>query len=305
MNEADRADWRKAVDGIRRMGALFDESILARSYALYLPLQRRAPKDGVVVHRDLDYGRDPRHRLDVFVPEQMSSGPAPIVVFFHGGGYIGGERSPVKGLIYDNVPTFFARHGMVGVNATYRLAPAHKWPSGGEDVGRVVEWLQANGARFGGDPQRIFLLGHSAGATHAATWTFMRKIHGAAGPRIAGAVLISGVYAALHPDYSAAQPRPNQFAYYGDDASSWAAMWPFDHVEAGHPPVFIVGAEYEPYYFAWPSVALADALVRCDQRLPAFRVLPDHNHVSSVLQVNSAVDDLGPELLRFIERHSS
>lgn len=285
------------------MGAVFDDQVLARTYELCLPLQRQAPKQGVGVERELAYGLDARHRLDAFLPEQRATG-APIVVFLHGGGYIGGERCPVPGLIYDNVPTFFARHGMIGVNATYRLAPAHRWPSGGEDVGLVVAWLRDNGARLGGDPHRIFLVGHSAGATHAATWTFMRSVHGDAGPRIAGALLVSGVYAALHPRYSEESPRPNQFAYYGDDTSRWPDMWPFDHVRPGHPPVFVVSAELEPYYFAWPSVALVDALVRCDRRMPEFRVLPGHNHVSSVLLINTAIDHLGPDLLRFIRSHA-
>ncbi len=303
MSTADGTGASGVLAGIRRIGAEFDDRVLAQTYELCVPLQRQAPKDGIAIERDLAYGPDARHRLVAFLPSQRTE-RTPIVAFFHGGGYIGGERSPVPGLIYDNVPTFFARHGMVGVNATYRLAPAHRWPSGGEDVGRVVAWLHHNGERLGGDPRRIFLIGHAAGATHAATWTFMRAVHGDDGPRVAGALLVSGVYAALHPRYSEESPRPNQFAYYGDDTSRWPAMWPFDHIRPGHPPVFIVSAKLEPYYFAWPSVALVDALVRCDHRMPDFRVLPGHNHVSSVLLINSVIDELGPDLLRFIRAHS-
>lgn len=204
-----------------------------------MPLQRRVPKKGVSVERDIPYGDDPRHRLDIYTPGTPTCN-APVVAYFHGGGYVGGERSPVPGLIYDNVPRFFARQGMVGVNATYRLAPGHKWLSGGEDVGRAVRWLRAKIGSYGGDPDRLFLLGHSAGATHAATWTFMEGVHGASGPMIAGAMLISGVYGAQHPEYSSEPPRPNQVAYYGDDLGRWPAMAPFDHVKPGHPPALIV-----------------------------------------------------------------
>lgn len=283
------------------MGAVFDDGVLKRTYALYRPLQARAPRDGVAMRGDIAYGPDPRHRLDVWVPQQARETLSPVVVFFHGGGYIGGERSPVPGLIYDNVPIFFARHGLVGVNATYRLAPQHRWPSGGEDVGRVVAWLRDNARAFGGDPRRIFLVGHSAGATHVATWLFMPSVHGGDGPRVAGAVLISGVYAALHPRYCTDEPRSNQFAYYGDDTSRWSSMWPFEHVRAGHPPVFLAVSELEPYYFTWPTVALLDALLQADRRLPRFRVLANHNHISSALQINCEIDDLGPDLLGFIE----
>jgi triacylglycerol lipase len=291
---------RAVASEIRRLGPFFNDEVLKASYALYAPLHERAPRSGTEVHRDLAYGDDPRHRLDVHVASKRPGGPAPVVAFFHGGGYVAGERSPVPGLIYDNVPTFFARHGMIGVNATYRLAPAHQWPSGGEDVGRVVDWLVRNAARYGGDPQRIFLVGHSAGATHAATWTFMESVHGAGGPRIAGAMLISGVYAALHPEYSSETPRENQFAYYGRDVDAWAGMAPYGHIKADHPAVFVIASEHEPYYFAWPSVALVAALVKRDRRMPWHKFLPDHNHVSSALQINSEIDTLGPELLNFI-----
>lgn len=281
------------------MGPVFSDDVLQKTYSIYVPLQKCVPKDDTLVERDIAYGNHMRHRLDIFTPEKRTTS-APVVVYLHGGGYIAGERSPIPGLIYDNVPRFFARHGMVGVNATYRLAPAHKWPSGGEDVGRVVHWMRENATRYGGDPRKIFLVGHSAGATHAATWTFMESVHGAGGPLIAGAMLISGVYAAQHPGYSMETPRGNQFAYYGDDLSKWAAMTPFDHIKPDHPPILITISQYEPYYFEWPSLALASALLKCDRRVPWFRTLPEHNHVSCVLQLGCEIDTLGSDLLQFI-----
>jgi acetyl esterase/lipase len=291
---------QKVAEEIRRMGYVFNEDVLKGTYALYVPLQERAPKEGVEMHMELAYGDDERHRLDVFTPKERPAKPAPVVVYFHGGGYVAGTRSPVPGQVYDNVPTFFARHGMIGVNATYRLAPQHQWPSGGADVGRVVEWLIENVARYGGDPKRIFLMGQSAGATHVATWTFMDKVHGPKGPRIAGAMLLSGVYGALHPDYDNSKPRENQLAYYGDDLAKWADMTPFGAVKAGHPPVFMVTSEYEPYPFVWPQAALLSALVKCDRKMPWFRMMPDNNHVSSALQINSEIDELGADLLEFV-----
>jgi len=293
-------EQRRVAAEIRRLGPVFDDAVLKASYELYAPLQQQTLKHGIKVLKDLAYGIDPRQRLDLHIPETGLAGTAPVVVFFHGGGYIGGTRSPLPGLIYDNVPTFFARHGMIGVNATYRLAPQHQWPSGGEDVGRVVAWLAGNIARYGGDPTRLFIVGHSAGATHAATWTFMEQVHGSLGPRIAGAVLISGVYAALHPRFSADTPRQNQFDYYGNDVARWADMAPFGHIKRDHPPVFVISSEYEPYYFSWPSVALIEALLKCDRRMPWHKFLPGHNHVSSALQIDCEIDTLGPDLLEFI-----
>lgn len=287
------------AEEIRRLGQTFNEDVLKATYALYKPLQERAPKDGVKRHNDIAYGADERHRLDLFVPERPA-GRMPVVVYFHGGGYVAGARSPLPGLIYDNVPTFFARHGMIGANATYRLAPQHKWPAGAADVGATVAWLRENVGRYGGDPARIFVMGQSAGATHVATWTFMETVHGAAGPRIAGAILLSGVYAALHPQFSEGRPMPNQIAYYGEDTAKWGGMSPLQAIKPDHPPIYLCVAEYDPYPLAWPSVALLDALVKVDRRMPWFRVLRDHNHVSPAMQINAEVDTLGPELLAFI-----
>ena len=285
---------------IRRMGRAFNPEILKATYALFTPLQERAPKDGVERDDDIAYGPDARNRLDVFAPAKKPA-KAPIVVYIHGGGYVAGERSPLPGLIYDNVPTFFARHGMIGVNATYRLAPQHKWPSGAADIGKVVEWLRENAGRYGGDPERIFVIGQSAGATHVATWTFVPEVHGSAGPRIAGAMLLSGVYAPQHPEFSPGKPAPNSVAYYGEDASRYAAMSPLNHVRPGHPPVLVAVSEYDPYPLAWPSAALVGELVKCDKRMPWFTLNRNHNHVSPAMQINSAVDTLGPELLAFVQ----
>jgi triacylglycerol lipase len=125
-------------------------------------------------------------------------------------------------------------------------------------------------------------------------------VHGAGGPQIAGAMLISGVYAAQHPDYSLETPRPNQFAYYGDDLAKWPAMAPFDHVKADAPRVLLTVSEYEPYYFQWPSIALAASLLKRTRRMPRLLTLPDHNHVSPALQIGGETDTLGDTLLEFI-----
>ena len=298
---ADLLNKEEVAAEIRRLGRRFDQEVLQATYALYKPLQERAPKQGVEVIRDIAYGAHSRQRLDVFVPSHRAARPAPVVVYVHGGGYIGGERSPMPGLFYDNVPTFFARHGVVGVNMTYRLAPEFKWPSGAQDVGAAVAWLKQNVAQYGGDPDRIFVMGQSAGASHTAVWTFMREVHGATGPGIAGAMLLSGVYAAHHPEFNPdGKPSANHVAYFGDDTSKWAAMSPLPQIAPGHPSVFVCVTEFDPYPLAWPSAALLAALEKCDKAMPWFRVLRDHNHVSPALQINSEVDTLGPELLQFI-----
>ena len=89
------------------------------------------------------------------------------------------------------------------------------------------------------------------------------------------------------------------------DPEAWWQMAPFVHVKPDHPPVFIATSQFEPYYYSWPSVALLEALVKVDRRMPRFRFLPGHNHASSALQINCAIDTLGPDLLAFVESVTS
>jgi triacylglycerol lipase len=84
------------------------------------------------------------------------------------------------------------RAGFVGVTMTYRLAPAHQWPSGSADVDSVVRWLAENVHRYGGSAQRIVLTGASAGATHIAGYLPATVAQGAL--PAAGAALFSGLY---------------------------------------------------------------------------------------------------------------
>lgn len=290
-----------AAAAIRALGAVHNPDVLKATYAIFTPLQERAARDGVRRHLDVAYGEDERDRLDIVAPDPAVQ-DAPVVVYFHGGALIRGERNPKPGLIYENVATFFARSGCIGVNATYRLAPQHTWPSGAQDVGRVVAWLQDHVREYGGDPSKIILIGQSAGASHVAAWSFLEAVHGPAGPRIAGAILLSGVYAVQHPEFSPGEPAAHQQAYYGADAGAWASMATLGHVRAGHPPVMLGVSEFDPYPYAWGTVALARELLACDRRVPWMRTFAGHNHVSPAMSINSDADTVGPDLLQFVRQ---
>src|SRR5262245_43331740 len=139
--------------------------------ATFQPILKAAPKDGVVVSKNIAYGEDPKQILDVHQPQGARE--APVVIFIHGGAYVRGDKD-LYGEMYGNIATWFARQGALGINATYRLAPGTKWPSAADDVRAMVKWAKENAARFGGDPNRVYLVGHSAGATHVASYTAAR-----------------------------------------------------------------------------------------------------------------------------------
>src|SRR5262245_27623332 len=144
----------------------------AETAKLYGPLQSKEPYDGVKVTRDIKYGTHERHLLDLFVPEAAATSPRAVLMFVHGGAFTRGDRRfpDANSPVYDNIMLFGARNGLIGVNVTYRLAPKHQWPTAAQDLATAVHWVDEKFAAHGGDPTRVFLMGHSAGAVHVASY---------------------------------------------------------------------------------------------------------------------------------------
>ena len=114
------------------------------------------------VQRDLAYGSDPAQKLDLSVP--LTKG-FPTVIFVHGGSLTSGDKTDSD---YGKVCEPFPSTGIACANVNYRLAPEHAWPAQPDDVAAAVAWVHANIGQRGGDPNEVFLLGHSSGATLVA-----------------------------------------------------------------------------------------------------------------------------------------
>lgn len=271
---------------------------IQKTLEVYTPLLAVAPKTGVRVERNISYGPDARHKADVFRAEGLKN--APVVVFLHGGAYVRGDRD-VNPEVYGNVPMYFARQGMLGVNATYRLAPAAQWPAAAQDVGSLVGWLRQNAASYGGDPARIYLIGHSAGATHVATYVYLKDLQPREGHGLAGIVLMSGRY---HFDPHPSDPNLKNFqAYFGTERAQYPARSPITHVKSAAPlPTFIVVSEYDNPDLDTQGALLLAALCERDRACPRFTRMERHNHLSMVYQFNTADDALGREVIEFIRR---
>ena len=247
------------------------------------------PGPDVSIHRDVVYGPDARHRLDVFVPSAGATN-APVLVFVHGGGFIMGDKGAPDAPFYNNVGLWAARSGSIGVTITYRLAPASPWPAGSEDVGRAVQFLRANVARWGGGSNRIFLMGQSAGAVHVAGY-----VATASHDEIAGAIMVSGIY-----DVVRATPNPFHAAYWGEDASRFAEQSTLEKLAGTSIPCLYTVSEFEPPDFQRQAAWMVEAHAERQGVWPGVIQLTGHNHISSVLQIGSAIDTLGPDLVRFI-----
>ena len=221
---------------LRSLGYDLTPAQIQATTALMAPLAPR-PGPDVEVHRDVVYGPDPRHRLDVFVPAAGAS-RAPVVVFVHGGGFVMGDKGAPDAPFYNNVGLWAARSGCIGVTMTYRLAPAAPWPAGSEDVGAAVRFLHGSVEQWGGDPNGIFLMGQSAGAVHVAGYVAEPRLHAAPNGGIAGAIMISGLY-----DVARADRNPFQAAYYGEDATRWPEQSTLEKLAETSLPCFYTVSE--------------------------------------------------------------
>lgn len=264
---------------------------------IYAPLQEKEPYQGVKVTRDIKYGPDERHALDLFVPQAPAVAPRPVLMFVHGGAFIGGNRrGPGGSPFYDNIMLLAVRNGMVGVNATYRLAPQNQWPAGAQDLGAAVGWVNENIAAHGGDPARVFLMGHSAGAVHVASYVAHRQFHGPKGIGLAGAIFLSGLY-----DLTSMTPGGPEKAYFGEDASKYAERSSLAGLLEARIPVMAVYAELDPPFFQQQAKQLNQALCKAE-RCPRFVVLAKHSHMSEVYAINTKDTSLSGEFLAFMQK---
>jgi triacylglycerol lipase len=269
--------------------------------ALYAPLLADMPR-GAEPLRDLAYGDDERHRLDVYPAVGAASqlAAAPVVVFLHGGGFIRGDKADREA-----VGHYFSRHGVVAVLPNYRLGPKHRWPAGAEDAASVLAWARANVARYGGDPDHIVLAGESAGAAHVAAATLVSRFHPPEGLKIAGAFLASGVYNAeleflARAQLGIATPDPRNEAYFGADFASYRAMSTVELVDAAPFPLAITYAELDPVQMQAQAGELFARLVTRHGFAPSIGVIANHNHLSQVYAINSGDDALAAPLLAFV-----
>ena len=280
------------------IGPLWGKSNAAyrdRVLAAYAPLLARSPKDGVTVTRDRAYGPHARHRLDVFAPAGRTGAPG--VIFVHGGGFVRGDKEIGEG-VYDNLLTWFARHGCLGINIEYRLAPAAAYPGGARDVAGAFAWAQEHAREYGGDPGNIFLIGHSAGATHVSSLVLDPGAGPAPGAGLAGMVLLSG---RLRADVRPENPNaPGVRAYFGEDESLHEARSPVTHAARCDTPVMIAIAEFENPLLDVYAAEFLWRVAAARGRAPRFLRLRRHNHISMVAHFNTGEDTLGREVLGFI-----
>jgi triacylglycerol lipase len=248
------------------------------------------PIPGITAERDIAFGQDPLQKLDVFT--SGTGAGKPVLLFAHGGGFTGGDKRRPGAFQADNIMIWAVQNGMVGINTNYRLAPKDPFPAAQHDLAAAIAWAKANAARYGGDPNKIVLMGQSAGASLVANHLAMPQFHPPGGPGVDAAYLSSGQFEVTEAS-----------DYYGNDPAKFAERSSFAGLLKTNVPLFVARAELDPPEIAAQSDKLNKAL--CDAgRCPTFLITKDHNHNSQLYAVGTGDETVTRPLLEFIRKYA-
>lgn len=230
---------------------------------------------------------DPGHglALDVYRPEARTEGPAPVIVFLYGGSWRRGDRTS-----YRFVGRQLARQSVVAIVADYRAAPRAVFPGFVEDAASAVAWARRHAAEHGGDPARVFLAGHSAGAQIAAligTDARYLAAHGLTPRDLAGVIGLSGPYDFGIEGYEDVFGPPAQ----------WPRTQPVNFADGDEPPFLLIHGTADSVVEPVDSRILAERLRAAGSRAELVW-LPDTGHLAPLAALR--VPDRQPGMFRAI-----
>jgi acetyl esterase/lipase len=276
---------------LSQLGRVIDPPATAK---LYAPLQQKEPYFGFRIERDLKYGPADRNLLDVFMPQNLTSG-RPVLMFVHGGAFVRGNKRLPDSPFYDNIMLWAVKNGFIGVNITYRLAPEFRWPAGAEDVASAVQWVSKEITERGGDPSRIYLMGHSAGAMHVAGYVSHPEFYKVKDGGLKGAIMASAIF-----DLTASLGEPER-VYYGDDASRHAGQSSLPGLLKTSIPLMAVSSELDLPAFVKQLDLFREATCKRPAGCARTVMLPQHSHMSETYAINTADTRLTDQILEFVK----
>lgn len=261
-------------------------------FAAALPLWLAgAGEPGVEALRDITYTAGQpedaaKHRLDIYRP--LGARNATVLLFVHGGAWSMGDRSR-----YTALGNRFAQEGILTAVTSYRLAPKNQHPAQIEDVAAAFAWVVRNIERYGGDPRRIFVAGHSAGGHLAALLALDQRYLQALGLSsrdIRGVVALSGVYEIRGPR-----------SVFGGDPGALQRASPLRYVTAGAPPFLVAYCERD--FATLPEQARRFHSALREAGVPAeLLFILGQGHISEILHMAAQDDAIVQAMLRFMQR---
>jgi triacylglycerol lipase len=277
----------RARDGVAAIGRRWDEAAFAETVALYTEVHRGVEWPGLLEPELVRYGPGADQTFEVYRPEQEFGEPGPVFLFLHGNGLGNGDRIAAgsDGLIYSHLGKLGALAGGIGVSMSHRLpgsassgdGAASTLEAAADDLRRVIEWLAENVSSYGGDPGTIVVLANSEAATTTAAYLFSEAWQTESGPKVAAAILASGLFGSLAPEIERLV-----LDYEGERVP--LALWT---------------AQYDTAEVADGIADLHELLCRKYDGCPWTDRLEGHNHVSHVMSLGTADTSVLNSFIRF------
>ena len=290
---SDATSQRSLLSGIRRpvLAALMAVSVSAR------PMMSQAADIRVV--RDIAYtaesdARANKHTLDLYLPNTTM--PAPVIVSLYGGGLMEGDKSEQQ-----YVGVRFASSGIATVVINYRLTPAVSHPSHIEDVAAAFAWVKQHIAEYGGNPNQVFVIGHSAGgylAALLATDERYLRAHHLSLSDIRGAVPVSAFYWVERQEVAPDRDK----RVWGTDPSAWADASPAHHVSANVPPMLIVYADGDDAWRREQNEEIARVLKGAGNTRVELVMIAGRDHMSVWERLNDQGDEVSRRIVAFVRQ---
>ncbi|MEI7807238.1 MAG: alpha/beta hydrolase, partial [Verrucomicrobiota bacterium] len=245
--------------------------------------------------------------LDVHAPATGSGHP--IIVWLHGGGMKGGDKAQAGITVLK--PDFFLARGYVFASVNYRLAPEQKHPAQAEDTAAALAWLHDHAVEFGGDPERIFLIGISAGAQLAAVVSTNERFlaqHRKSLGIVKGAVILDiGSFDIPALMEQAGEKAPEMYRYTfrnGGSREDWIDCSPFYHVRRGKsiPPMllyYVAGRDHHA-----TEIERFAARMKAEGCEATVLAVEGKTHLRIELEIGLSGDAPTAEILKFLDLQS-
>jgi acetyl esterase/lipase len=231
-------------------------------------------------------------KLDLYLPAGTTG--VPVIVWIHGGALTQDDKN-----LEVATGQRFAQAGIATATVNYRLSPAVSHPAHVQDAAASFAWVKKHIAEYGGDPNQVFLVGHSAGAYLAqllVTDERYLKAHGLSARDVRGVVPISAFFWVEKEGVAPDRPK----SVWGTDPQVWIDASPAHHLRANLPPTLIIYADRDEPWRRQQNVDMASAMKAAGSAAVDVVMIPDRTHMGIWHRLGEAGDPASERVIAFV-----
>jgi len=272
--------------------------LLIYTFSLFLLASCATKKHADIIYSSGKEMNNESLQLNVFTPRNITSENFPVLIFVHGGNWNSGKKET-----YGFLGRNFAKKGVVCVIPDYTLSPKANYHEMTAEIAKAIEWTKNNIETFGGNPNALFLTGHSAGG-HLVALAATNPKYGISPETIAGVILNDAAGLDMHHYLKSNPPTStdNYLSTWTNDPEIWKAASPIHYFSEETPPFMV-------YYGSKSYASIIEANQRFLNVLQKYQptvqpIILNKKHVPMVLQYFWPWNNRYQEIIEFIETYS-